>query len=404
MAHDAHPVRAALAAALAAAAALIALSLLPQGAGLYDADCEPAPEHRARSGTQGMKTWSDDRLVAFPHKGEVHCVPQGWEAVGASSRAPGRAVFPAVQTAVMIRSGAFVKRTYSYENTRFPVEVIWPATTSRKDLKGYHQMIRAAFEHVGALYPAFPDRLATPHQVLITAGVGGDTYKKATRIYPEPGTEMSIVVRRPDRSRAEELLIHAVGHLYNRHRPYWLGGQEAALPLPFKDWQELVATWTETAFLSSHRGRLSRLRYLHNVHTAVREGDHLKIKGPPFDKEKEFRRIVQDVNVGEGARNITLQYNHYILSPLSMVATEGLLAEVAPEVTVARLLRETFSGEHESYHAALRGALGEEAYARVEAWWGGEATIPKALVMAGAERYEQGAALHPERPAWRPGP
>ena len=52
------------------------------------------------------------------------------------------------------------------------------------------------------------------------------------------------------------------------------------LGVPVEDWQELVATWTESAFLASDKGRERRLRYLYRVHAAVRDDDFSRIHTP----------------------------------------------------------------------------------------------------------------------------
>jgi hypothetical protein len=349
-----------------------------------------------KRGTQGFRVWKGHDLQSFDHHGKIICIPEEWEPVGEKEGGKGWAIFPSVQTGVIIRSAAFKSKTQRFANTPFEVEIVWPRKYKWRERDAMHAMIERSFEAVGPLYPRLPEELATPLTVLVTAGIVGDTRSYVNRLYPEPGPELAVVVRTPDQWRAHELFIHAVAHLYNRHRTYWLGEQEAKLPLPKADWEELVATWTETAFMPTHKGRMHRLSYVYSVHAAVRSGNFSRIKGPPFNDREAFKRIRQDVLVQPGAPNLDYQYGHYILAPLTMVATQGLLDKLADRGTiertsVERLLIETHEGKHDSYFAALERILPAEEMERIRDWMHGRETIPIALVNKGAEHYRDTA-------------
>lgn len=356
--------------------------------------CEPVPAQSKQRGTQGYRIWTGETLRSFEHEGTAVCVPDGWEPVGESEAGDGWAVFPAGQTGVFVRSDAFGSRVARFDNTRFDVEIVWPKSMARIPKAATDALIEWAFVHVGALYPDFPQELATPHTVLVSAGVaGGSTRDYEGRIYPEPGPNLSVVVRTPEQWRAHELFIHAVAHLYNRHRTHWHGDQKEKLPIPEEDWQELVATWTETAFIRMPSARIHRLRYIHSVHRAVREHDFSLIQGPPFDRRAEFERIHPGVVVPQNSPDLDFQYGHYILGPLTMVGTEGLLIELAatgtiPATSVATLLTEVNRGEHDSYFAALEEILPPAEMERIRDWMAGRATVPWELVERAATHYD----------------
>ena len=356
-------------------------------------ECVPVPEAPNAHGTQGMKVWTGADLRTFTHGGDVICVPDGWEAVGAARAGEGWAYFPPTQGGVVVRTDAFERRVDAYENTPFPVIVVSPTALPAEVREANDAMIERAFVKVGALYPQMPAKLSGPVAVLVTAGVAGGTRSRDTRVYPEPGINLLTLVRSPDQSRAEELFVHAVAHLYNRHRPYFRYEQvKPPFPVPLPDWEELVATWTETAFVSRHDWRMKRLEYLMNVHAAVHSGDFARIEAPPFDDRDEFDSITPDVIVKRGAPGIDYQYGHYILAPLSMVAVQGLLMQLAEAGTieptsVEQLLAEVHGDEHPSFFHALEELLPTEEEERIHGWMHGGQPIPEELVRKAAEHY-----------------
>jgi hypothetical protein len=85
---------------------------------------------------------------------------------------------------------------------------------------------------------------------------------------------------------------------------------------------------------------------------------------------------------------MSVHYGHYIIGCLSMVATEGLLAERGHATTVEELLTDTHAGKYKSYMHALEAALGPDDYAAVWSWMREGVTIPWALVTKGSDRYD----------------
>ena len=346
-------------------------------------DCRELPDHQGKKGTQGWRTWFDDGLRAFDHEGQYFCVPDGWSPVGTLEDEGHRARWNEKQTAVLIADDAWNVSPTDYSED-FPVRLFWSVELGAKHLDQVDGLLTHAFAEIGSLYAPLPEALSSEHHFLVTVGHGGNTRTYNSRIYPEPGPDMSICVRDPDQSRGHELTIHAVAHLYNRHRVGRAEGIEP--PIPQKDWEEFVATWTETAIILDHRGRMKRLKYLYNVHTAVQTGQHELITGPPFDDLERFRQITPNVVVREDQPSIDMQYGHYILAPLAMVAAEGMLVAEGSEDTMFDVLRDTHAGE-EDFFGELEERVGEKGLAAFKSWIHEGQTIPKELVWKGAERY-----------------
>ena len=307
-------------------------------------DCAALPDHVEKDGTQGVKIWKGETYVAFPQeRGERYCVPEGWEPAGYAEAGPGWAIFPPRHTGVFIRTADWSREEVQYADTLFPVLLLWPNDANPKKLAQMKTSIQRAFEDVGAMYPKLPEDRRALHTVIITAGIAGDTRGAKTRVYPEPAVNLTSMFRLPGHHRAESLFIHAVAHLYNRHRPYTLNDQADHWRVPSVDFSELVASWTEHRFGTNVKVRRKRLEYLYNIHTAVQTGDFSLIVVPPFNEEEGFRKIQKTVAVKKGAGNMSVHYGHYIIGCLSMVATEGLLAKSLRDVVLLVIVGLSYS-------------------------------------------------------------
>jgi len=354
--------------------------------------CNPVPDQPPEQGSQGFHIWSGPTLLSFKHDGKPVCVPDGWQALGESASGPGWALFPDDRTGLLIQKRAFASERFLYRNTSFEVRVVYPVNIRAEHLLAYMKLIENAFVSVGSLYPSLKDAETRPHTVLITAGLAGDTYGSNSRVYPDPGPDLTHVVRTPEQWRSQELVIHAVAHLYNRYRRSWMNGYKPDPSLPDEDWQELEATWAETAFSTSDDGRIDRLRYLYNVHTAVQTDNFSLITAAPFDNKDEFEKIHRDVVMKPDASYIDDQYGHYILAPLAMVATQGLLMQlteqkIIPATDIVEILKQVHAGKYENYFNALSKVLPSDAVAQITGWMHGGETIPENLVLKGAEQY-----------------
>lgn len=351
-------------------------------------ECYKVPDHlKPVAGSQGYRIWSGDTLKSFDHQNRPVCVPQGWEAVGAIETGVGWAKFEKNLTGVLIRSDAFTLKTIQPKQSSYRVDILYPVITEGHSVELYDAIIENAFNRVGKLFNDAPTELRSKHTVLITTGLAGNTYEDTTRVYPDPSARMSAFVRTPDNLRAEELFVHAVVHLYNRHQSGVLPYEKLQSPFAEEDWQEVEATWAETTFTIS-RQQESRIVYLYTIHTAVRTGNFSLIKEAPFNNQKAFEKIKQTAIVAPGSPNLDYQYGHYVLAPLSMLAIEGMLQQSHASTSVEKILTDMHAGNAGNFFNELSKVLSKEEVARARSWFEGRETIPSGLVYSAVTYYK----------------
>lgn len=352
--------------------------------------CFTPPERVPQQGSQGYQTWYGENLRSFYHRDKKVCVPDGWEAVGAVATGAGWAKFESGVTGIMLRIEAFSKRTFSVPESNFEITLRYPASASVVSVAGYTATVKNALSRAGTLFNDTLSDAPVPHTVLVTAGLE-DSLPDETHIYPDPRRSVTIFVRDPQDPRAEELVIHAFVHLYNRFSTERLAYQTRQPPLAAADIQELEATWAETAFSESSSGRAGRLGYLFSVHEAVAARDFSRItkKGPPFDDRDAFEAIRPSVLVPPGAPYLDEQYGHYVLAPLALTAVDGLLFEKGAPADVEEILRRVHSGEAENLFTELSRYLTEDELATVMRWVQENGPIPGGLVRSALAHYAQ---------------
>jgi len=363
---------------LAAGVGFFALASLP---------CAPIEEQVATTGSHGYRIWSGPTLVSFEHAGGRVCVPRGWEPIGSVRHNATWAIFAPETTGVMVRSSAFAETALTFEHSSFEVTLRYPVeATTPQLLAEYEAMVRNAFERTGALFDDHPRLIPRPHTVLVTASIPASEAEAAS-IYPDPGINVSFLILKPSHVRSEELLVHAVAHLYNRHEKDFMRYQDIQGLMPPSDWQELEASWMETAFRTSHEGRLARIEYLYNVHQAVRTRDFSLIQEPPFDDRAAFDQMKGLFVIGDDASYLDTQYAHYVLGPLLMIGVEGLLLQNEAGANVETLLYLMHTEDIEDFLGALSTLLPSEEIDRIIRWLNGEETIDHALLLKGASEY-----------------
>jgi hypothetical protein len=348
--------------------------------------CVSVPKQAFENGTQGYRIWANDDLASFNHNGKRICIPEGFEAIGERESGTGYALFKSGVTGIVIRSDAFSRETLYPSESGYEISFIYPLDTPQEFIEKYRAIVKNAFSRVAGLYDSEDGELET-HTVLVTALLGGNTIEEGTRVYPDPSEDLTIVVRTPDQPRSEELVIHAVAHVFNRYREDLGAYKKNQLPFAPEDFEELEATWTETAFLTWEEARIARLQYLHRIHVAVRNRDFSLITTPPFNDEEAFNEITESVIVPRNASYLNHQYNHYVLAPLGMVAIEGLFSRALRSDGVEEVLQELHANPSLNFLEVLEEKLGQDARVRIEGFLLGHETIPFDLVLEGAKRY-----------------
>ncbi|TAJ13350.1 hypothetical protein EPO56_03235 [Patescibacteria group bacterium] len=341
----------------------------------------------SQEGSQGYRIWTGSTLKSFDHANKRICVPRGWKALDAVALGKGWAEFEQGHTGVLIKENAFGTKDVQLENSSYTLEVLYPLTEEKR-LSEYITIIENAYERVGKLFNDTSANEIIPHTVLITVGLAGDTRSNNTQVYPDPSERLTLFMRSPDQTRAEELLIHAVMHLYNRFSNRNLDHQKIQNPLAKEDWQEMEATWAETAF-STSKERSRRVDYLFNVHTAVRTGNFSLITEPPFNNKETFQKINQSVKVAEGSSNLDYQYGHYILAPIALIGIDGLLLTYAPQTSIEKILKEVHLSNNRNFFDALKDVLPAQEYERSLRFVSGLETVPREIIDRAVMYYER---------------
>ena len=350
--------------------------------------CATIPDEPKVEGSQGYRVWSGPTLKSFTHKGEKLCVPEGWEAVGAVSTGSGWAVFNPEYTGVIVRSRDFEKTQLTFKRSSYAVTLMTPLGIADEMKREYRDTTVNAFENIGNVFGDNGSKPPRKHIVLVTADIPNSEAGTVERVYPDPNPLLTIYVRNTKNTRGEELFLHAVTHLYNRFGGATQEYLKHQSPIPEPDWQELEASWAETAFRTSEVGMLQRLTDLYSVHRAVQTGNpNIVEPSPLIDVESIQSMLPPSVVVPEGAKYIDVQYAHYILGPLTMVATEGLLRNAEAGADVPIILANLHSGKADNFFTELETALSKKDAEMVKGWMLRNEPIPRELVFLGAEYY-----------------
>lgn len=349
--------------------------------------CAPIATAPFTHGSHGYRVWSGPTLKSFEHEIGRTCIPKGWQAVGAVETGAGWATFAPAETGVAIASPAFASSTLSFEHSAYAVTLIYPKSATPEQIRAYELMVRNAFETVGALFNDSALYEPSAHTVLVTAGLGASKAEKDS-VYPDPNGSVTYLILTPDHPRAEELLIHAVAHLYNRFSLADLSYETMQAPVPQEDWQELEAAWAETAYESSSTTRRERFDYLYRVHQAVTSGDFSRVHEPPFDTRNELSTTTPGIVMNETSTQLDEQYGHYVLAPLAMTALDGIFFEDGASTSVASLLSRVHEGG-ENFFDLIQGSLSASRVDTFMSWLNGSTPVPHALVQKGETSYDR---------------
>lgn len=346
--------------------------------------CTSIAPVQVTNGSQGFRTWSGPSLVSFEHGNKKICIAEGWEAVGVTESGSGWARFKKGLTGVVIRRADFEEKNLAPIFSAYEILLLYPKNTDPSEKELYEATVANAFQRIGKLFNDSKEKPTRAHTVLVTAGVQRDD-GKTTPVYPDPRENLSIYVQSPTSARGEELLIHAVAHLYNRQRDDLIAYQKKQAPLPGQDFQELEASWTELIYRTSKKGREARIQYLYTIHAAVQSNTFSLVQSYPFNTSKEeFDAITPSVIVKSDASFLNEQYGHYILAPLAMLGIEGLLHEKGTDVeTILTRIHTT----DENFFTVLEEILGTEDVRTIRSWMLEGRTIPYELVQLGSSTY-----------------
>jgi hypothetical protein len=338
--------------------------------------------------SHGWRVWHGSSFITEEHHGERVCVPTGWRAIGAITEGSGWAEFKEGGSAILAHTDLLNEDRVILEGLSFPLSILSPRTMAAEDYAHYKETIIAAFTQVAQLYPT-PHR-TVPHTVLITVGLGGKAQIFEDTLYPDPSSEVSMLVRDRTHKRSTELFIHAVAHLFNRYMSDGRSYLMAQSPFPASDFEEMEAAWSEIAFLQNDAARRRRLDELYAIHRSVVTGTTSVALMYPFDDALRVSGLsVHTPIVPEGSNYIDYQYAHYVLAPLIMVGIDGMLSVRSTGSTVEELLYSLHSDPTKNFFLELRRLLGDADIETIMSWVDGTALVSEIYLKAGVSLYEQ---------------
>jgi hypothetical protein len=345
--------------------------------------------------SHGWRVFASDTFASMGHEGERMCIAPGFEPVGEVMRTQTYAVFPQGSSAVFIRSDAFRREHLAPEGSANSeaVSVIFSNALTEEEREQYRKAISHSFTGMQPLFPG--QKIVSPHTVLVTVRVAGDAMTFEDSVYPDPGANLSVFVRNLNHPRGEELFTHAIAHYFNRFTEKNDSSPTEDALLSAEDWQEMEASWIEL-YLSTDRERLStRVNQLHAVHTAVLE----RVWSPdliyPFSERALFDAVsTTTVAPSHTAHYSDVQYGHYVLAPLILLAVDGLLARELSDQgeaqgahdSVATLISLVHTELGTDIFSELAKRLSAEALADLHAWMFEGKQIPIELILEGVAR------------------
>jgi hypothetical protein len=300
--------------------------------------------------------------------------------VGALTTHERWAEFEQNHTGILIRTDAFKTANVEISGSGYSPTLLYPATTASEDVVRYTELVQNAFSSLGSFYGDTAAQI--PHTVLITFGLDTQAF-----VYPDPSKDLTLMVRHSKDPRGEELLIHAVAHLYNRYSDRTREYLEHQGPFTQEEFQELEATWAEIAFAHKDAVRLNRIEYLFHVHTALMNKAYETVTEPPFNDVDAFSRVIPTIMVPQSGTYLDFQYGHYVLAPLVMVAIDGLLAERDSPVTVKQVLTDLHEKGEQNFLDRISSLVTKDDMTAIDGWIWGTGAIPRTLIDRGAERY-----------------
>ncbi|MBI1363618.1 MAG: hypothetical protein GC134_06505 [Proteobacteria bacterium] len=340
----------------------------------------------------GQATWSDDKLYVAHHEEAPVRIPSGWQAVGASKVEGRCALFPDKQAVVFIKPSEWTIKRNPHKEAGITLVRYAPKAMDAAKLARIDRMIDDVHRRVRQIYPlGLREDQKFDHALLVTTDIAGDASNMDRRLFAEPGERLTVFFREPDDGRAYDLLTHTTTHLFNKRRPR-TETQPDDPNLSMHDYLEFVASWAELALSPPSAYLNKRVDYIYDVHALVTDDD-----STTWPKDRTLKGLrVHKGKIGIPPRTHErsgpmMEYLHYYLCPLSLVALDGLLAKRERKLSVMELLQMVHSSK-QSLLDVLHQQLTPNELAQFELWLGGE-RIPRVLVDAGMARYKTAGYL-----------
>jgi hypothetical protein len=359
-----------------------------KAAGAGSDGCAPLPEHTPKAERHGQNHWSDGTLLVYGPVGSGVAIPAGWIPVGADRFDAGCAFFPPTQATVFINPEFWQVDIIQSIEADLSLQLLTLKTTAPEALEAWKEMVVATYRDVSTLFPLglLPDQ-KLPHVILVTSGIAGDGSRLSTRLFPAPGPNLTILFYNQGDGRGKDLFTHTTTHLFNKRRP-----RPETLPdevgLSKVEYREMVATWAEIAFNRDHDHVRNRVAFLMREHVALTDGD--PDTWPTSSSIAKTRLVEGPFGLPPNApkkSKAAREYAHYFLSPLIMLAIDGLLVEEGSAVSVRMTLRNIHAGDGLGLLASLQRIL-PERFQQIRSWMDGTEQVPAELVEKGLARLQ----------------
>jgi hypothetical protein len=357
-------------------------------AGAGEDACVPLPAHERKINRHGHANWFDEYLRVSGAIASGVEIPPGWVPIGADRFDAGCAWFPPRQATLFVKPEFWQVESIHSPEADLILQLLSLKSIPPEELDRWRELVVETYRDVTPLFPLglTPDQ-ALPHVILVTSGIAGDGARRSSRLFPEPGPNLTNLFYNPGDGRGRDLFIHTTTHLFNKRRP-----RPETLPnedgLSKFEYRELVATWAEIAFNPDAAHVHNRVAFLMRQHVALTDGDPdtwpdagslAKIKShkgpfglPPAAPENSA-----------AAR----EYAHYYLGPLVMLAIDGLLAKRASGASVGTMIRDIHAGDSPGLLASLRRLL-PDRFEQIRSWMDGTGQVPAGLVERGLARVQ----------------
>jgi hypothetical protein len=358
------------------------------------ADCPPLPEPQPRLTKHGLSAWKDHTLRIIDNTLTPVAVPKGWLPVGGMAVSAGCVMFPDDQAMVFIRPEGWQHRPIPVPDAGITVNRYAPKDYDPDLLALADRWIADGHRRVRQVYPLglLPEQ-TYDHNVIVLVGRAGDGETTRTRIFPNPGPSLTPLYRNFDIARSQTTFLHTTAHLFNKRRPR-PETQPDEPGLPVGEYLELVATWVDMVTNDNPDWIRSRTDFLYSLHLLSTDGD--PTTAPDFEPLNALVHDPQPHGIPPVAQPMSFalsEYVHYALSPLLMVALDGLLEQNGRQTDVRTLLQLIHSGRYPGLLAAARDHLPQTDYDRFVTWLRGGRIDPDTLA-AGVAYLEANAAAY----------
>ena len=347
--------------------------------------CPAPPAVTDRTTKHGYTNWQDENILITDNPMAPVAIPTGWQPVGADLTPQGCAFFPKDQAVIFINPQDWEVRTLPHAEAGITLHRYAPKGYDPKLVALSDTWIMNAHRRVRQVYPLglLPNQ-KQDHHIIILTGRAGDGSDKFNRIFPNPGPYMTPLYRPFDIARAQTTFIHTTSHLFNKRRPR-PETQPHEPGLPLDEYMEFVASWSDLILNDNPSWMVERTNFLYDIHLLMTDGDPQT--APDFTPLSQLKGVPEPVGIPKVDATLPFavaEYLHYALSPLLMVALDGLLQKHGGKTDAMTLMQDIHTQKYLGLLDAVRKNLPKSAVEDFHVWLRG-GRIPQDVIDTGLE-------------------